>query len=502
VPVASLEQLVESPTLGPSLSFLAAPRTSTSVTSVALVEDLEQLERVPGHAIVLLTRAASTLADSDRLDVALRIAGSLGVAALVLSGPAVGVVTPTAVALTDRLGVALLRASADRDLAVLAIAIGRELSGGADSALLRAHTALRAIQAHPLDERPEAIAEHAGAALGIPITLVARRPSTGVVAAIGGHDQPEAWLTAASQEGDLALALDLTLSIAASSTWRALDRARLAESLSVQSHGAVLGELLVAPPAAREAITHRARALGVLVDGWHVAARLDFADLAGGTESDPIATDHARRRLAGTAIRSLRTGGSDWYIARAGAGALLIRTYTSDPGPAGASDVARAVERTMAPLRDELPTTLVHCGVGSAHQGPTGLLSSAVEAKAAVAVARTSRRPWTAVALDRAGLRRGLVEWYTSDTARDAVDTVLAPLVELGGARAERLIRTLRVYLDQQGSLTKTAEVLNLHRNAVSYRVNQIFSLLDVDPESPDDRLLLQLACRARELAA
>jgi DNA-binding PucR family transcriptional regulator len=105
------------------------------------------------------------------------------------------------------------------------------------------------------------------------------------------------------------------------------------------------------------------------------------------------------------------------------------------------------------------------------------------------------------VAFDRAGLRRGLVEWYTSDTARDAVATVLAPLVGLGGARAERLIRTLHVYLDEQGSLTRTGEVLNLHRNTVSYRVDQIFALLDVDAENPDDRLLLQLACRGRELA-
>jgi hypothetical protein len=500
--VTSLEQLVESPTLGSSLSCLARPPAGTPVTGVALVEDLKQLERVPGQTIVLLTRAASASATSYRLDVALRVAGSLGVAALVLSGPAVAAVTPSAAALTDRFGVSLLAARPGLDLAALAIAIGRELSGGAEAALLRAHTALRAVQASPLDGRPEAIAEHAGAALGIPIALVSRPPSNGVVAAVCGHDQAEAWLTAAPQEGDLALALDLTLSIAAAGTWRALDHARLAESLPLQSRGAVLGELLVAPPAAREAIAHRARALGVPVDGWHVAARLDFEELAGETASDPIATDQARLRLAGTAVQSLRTGGRDWYAARAGAGSLLIRTYASDPGPAGAGDVAHAVERTMGPLRDELPTTLVHCGVGCAHQGPAGLLSSAAEAKAAVTVARTSRRPWTAVAFDSAGLRRGLIEWYTSDTARDAVSTVLAPLVALGGARAERLIRTLHVYLDQQGSLTKTAEILNLHRNAVSYRVNQIFSLLDVDLDSPDDRLLLQLACRARELAA
>ena len=51
-----------------------------------------------------------------------------------------------------------------------------------------------------------------------------------------------------------------------------------------------------------------------------------------------------------------------------------------------------------------------------------------------------------------------------------------------------------------RGSLSKTAAALNLHRNAVSYRVRQIFELLEVDPANPDDRLLLQLACRAREL--
>ncbi|MEA2221917.1 MAG: hypothetical protein QOH83_293 [Solirubrobacteraceae bacterium] len=49
--------------------------------------------------------------------------------------------------------------------------------------------------------------------------------------------------------------------------------------------------------------------------------------------------------------------------------------------------------------------------------------------------------------------------------------------------------------------MSKAAERMNMHRNAVSYRIHQIFELLDVDPENPDDLLLLQLACRARELA-
>jgi hypothetical protein len=499
--VASLEQLVESPTLSPRLSYLARPRAGASVRSVVLVEDLQQLEHVAGQTVVLLTREASAIARSYRLDVALRIAGGLGVAALVLSGTAVADVAPTTVALADRVGVALLGATADADLADLAMAIGRELNGGADAALLRAHTALRAVQAHPIDGRPEAIAEHAGAALGVTIELVNRRPTSGVTAPVRGQDHTEAWITAKRQEGDLAMALDLTLSIVASGTRQALERARLATSRPLQSRAAVLGELLVAPPADQDAIAHRARSLGMPIDGWHVAARLDFEELGQGAGHDPIAADHARLRLADAVVQSLRTAGREWHDARVGPSALLVCTYTADPGPTSAALVARAVERTMGLLRDELPMTLVRCGVGSAHQGPAGLLSSAAEAKAAAAMARASRRPWTAVSFDSSGLRRGLVEWYASDTAQDAVATVLAPLVELGGARAERLIRTLHVYLDQQGSLTRTAEVLNMHRNAVSYRVNQIFSLLDVDADNPDDRLLLQLACRARELA-
>jgi DNA-binding PucR family transcriptional regulator len=117
-----------------------------------------------------------------------------------------------------------------------------------------------------------------------------------------------------------------------------------------------------------------------------------------------------------------------------------------------------------------------------------------------VTAARTSGRVNVAVPFDSVGLRRTLVEWYASETAREAVATVLAPLDELGGARAERLIQTLHVYLDNRGSLIRTAETLNLHRNAVGYRINKIFSLLDVDPDNADDLLLLQLACRAREL--
>ncbi len=46
----------------------------------------------------------------------------------------------------------------------------------------------------------------------------------------------------------------------------------------------------------------------------------------------------------------------------------------------------------------------------------------------------------------------------------------------------------------------QTAQRLHLYRNAVANRIRGITELLDVDFEDPDQRLALQLACRARLL--
>jgi hypothetical protein len=500
--VAPLEQLVGSPTLSPRLSYLTRPSVTPRVERVALVEDMTTLHRVGEHAIVLLTRAASALASTYRFDVALRLAHSLGVAALVLAGPELSDVTPTAASLADRAGIAILGTQAETDLAELSIAIGRELAGGADAALLRAHTALRSVRAHPADGAVEALVAHAGTALGVPIALVDAAPTAGAWMPLRSGDRPDAWLTAREQEGDLGLALDLVLAVTAAGAADALGRANLAEDLPIRSRSEVLSELLAVSADERAAVGYRARAIGLPIDGWHVAARLELEPLADVPQHDGVAAHAARAGITRAALQALRGGGGDWHAARAGGAIVLVRMYPEDPGSGASGAIAHELDVVLPHLRRPLTTTVIHVGVGSAHAGAEGLVASAAEAKAAATAARTSQRTGAAVPFDSVGLRRTLVEWYASDTAQDAVATVLAPLVELGGARAERLIQTLHVYLDEQGSLTRTAEVLSLHRNAVSYRINQVFGLLEVDPESPDDRLLLQLACRARELTS
>ncbi|MEA2148926.1 MAG: hypothetical protein QOD69_756 [Solirubrobacteraceae bacterium] len=499
--MSSLRRVVGSPALQPLLAYLSRPRTDPDVEHVALVEDLAELERVGPHALVLVTHAASAAASTYRFDMALRLAGSRHVAAIVLSAGYAESITPTSSAIAHRAGIAILATAADVDLARLAVALGRELAGAADVALLRAHTALRAMDAHPAGGRPEALVARGSAALGVELRIVAAEPRAGPRAAIVVDEHVEGWVTAPQQEGDLALALEIVLSAAAAGAAYAIASARRAEDLPIRSREDVLSELLSAPPQGRAALVHRARALGFPIDGWHIAVRLDFEDLADPAAGPETAHYETRIRLARTVLAAMQAGGGVWHSARAGLAHVLLRTYDEDPGVGAASVVAKAVDPALADARSRLPATLVSCGVGSAHDGPGGLLSAVTEAKAAVTIARASGRVNTSVPFDSLGLRRSLVEWYAADTAQEAVTTVLAPLTALSSARSERLIQTLHAYLDQQGSLTKTARRLNMHRNAVSYRINQIFELLDVDPENPDDLLLLQLACRARELA-
>ncbi|MDX6692234.1 MAG: hypothetical protein QOG15_3691 [Solirubrobacteraceae bacterium] len=496
--MTSLRELVDSPTLTPLLAYLVRPRSDRGVAQVALIEDLAEIERVEPATLVLLTHAASAAASSYRFDMALRVARTRQIAGIVLSAVVAENVTPTSAAIANRSGTAILATGRDVDLAQLAVAIGRELAGDADSALLRAHTALRALQAHPHDV-PKGFVSRAQAALGVEMRMVDQEPASAQRAPILVDDNVEGWISAEPQDGDMGLGVDIVVHAAAAEIARAMTSSRRAEELPIQTLEQALNELMSARPEDSDRLVQRARRLGVPIDGWHVAVRLEFEELADRRSSDESAVEVGRRRVAGDVLRSLDADGT-WYTARAGGALVLLRMFDEDPGVSAPGAIARTIDTALGQMRRQLPTTLLRCGVGTPHRGPDGLQASLAEAKAAVTLARTSARANRAVPFDSVGLRRTLVEWYTSDTAQEAVTTVLAPLTELGAARGERLIQTLHVYLDQRCSLTRTARVMSLHRNAVSYRVKQAFELLDIDPENADDMLLLQLACRAREL--
>jgi sugar diacid utilization regulator len=291
----------------------------------------------------------------------------------------------------------------------------------------------------------------------------------------------------------------LVLHAAALAAGRHLDLARRAHEMPVRSRSELLAELLMSETVISEDLLERARALAIPVTGWHVVVRIEADDLEE-SGRDEVQRFELLEAAGQAAVQAAAAAGGTWYLSRIARAIVLVRVTTSNPGPQAGARAARSAERALAAIKDRLPSLRFRAGVGAPHEGPTGLRASAAEARGALLAARAALKPAGVAAHDAVGVRRMLMEWYASDTARASVRDQLAPLEKLGPARADTAIRTLAAYLDEQGSIVRTAQKLHLHRNAVANRLRGITELLEMDLDDPDQRLALQLACRARLL--
>jgi sugar diacid utilization regulator len=511
--VPSVDEILASPPLS-GLRRVSRRGGDRQVVTVRLAEQLADLNPAPAGSLVILSRSASAAATDYRLDMALRwasiqdVAGVAGFAADRWQPPV------TAADIAERAGIALISVPSATELTWLIQAIMREAGGGAERALARAEQGLAAVlQASQTGADLDSLRTAVSRALGIGVELrlyadgEARRAADGPAGQANAVSVPilvgdtiTGELTAPDAHGDLAVAASLVLRAAASSAGRLLDLARHASELPIRSRSELIAELLMSDAALNEDLRDRAMHLGVPIGGWHVAVRIEAENL------DEAGRDEVHRfellETAGQAALQAvaRTGGS-WYLSRVARAIVLVRMTSSHPGAQAGMRAAKSAESALAAVNHRLPGLRLRGGVGTPHEGPMGLRASAAEARIALITARSAGKPEGVATHDATGVHRMLMEWYASDTAQASVRAQLAPLERLGPGRGETAIRTLAAYLDQQGSIVRTASVLHLHRNAVSYRLRRITDLLGVDLDDPDQRLALQLACRARLLA-
>jgi sugar diacid utilization regulator len=491
------------------------------VALVRLAERVADLDQAPPASLAVLSRSASAEITDYRLDMALRWAATHQVAAVAAYSSQRWQPTVTAMDIAWRADIALVSIPEDAEPVGLVHAIIGEIGGGAQRALGLAEQGLDAVlRAEEAGADLDGLRSAVSQALGTPVEYQPATAGPGAIAAggrtapAGGRTAPAVgevrvpvlvgetavgYFTAPDAHADLAIGARLVLHTAAAAAARLLDLASRARDLPVRSRSELLAELLMSESAINEDLLDRARQLGVPVSGWHVAIRLEAEDLEA-SEQDEVRRFELLESLAQIALQAAAATGGTWYLSRIARAIVLIRVTTSDPGPLAGARAARAGERALQAISARLPAVRFRAGVGAPHEGPLGLRASAAEARAALLAARAARRPTGVSAHDAVGVQRMLMEWYASDTARASVREQLAPLEELGPARADTAIRTLAAYLDEQGSVIKTAERLHLHRNAVSNRLRGITELLDVDFDDPDQRLALQLACRARLL--
>ena len=533
------EILASSPLAG--LCRVSGSGGDRQVALVRLAESFTDLDRAPAASLVILSRLASAEVSDYRLDMALRWAAIHQVAAVAAFADKPWQPTVTARDIAGRADIALISIPAGTEAAGLVQAIIREIGGGAELALGRAEQGLAAVLAAEsagsgVEELRAAVAEALGTRVefrpwpdgrsaagdGAPDRTAARAAADGgpnaasvePAAADGGPggaadgevsaqvvvgETPIGSFVAPDAHGDFGVAVRLVLYTAAMTAGRLLDLARQAREVPVRSRSELLAELLMSDSAINDDLLERARQLAIPIGGWHVVVRIEADDLQD-AEPDEVQRFELLETAGQAALHAVAATGGTWYLSRIARAILLVRVTTSNPGPQAGARAARSAERALEAIKGRLPALRFRAGVGAPHEGPTGLRASAAEARGALLAARAALKPAGVAAHDAVGVRRMLMEWYASDTARASVRDQLAPLERLGPARADIAIRTLAAYLDEQGSIIKTAQRLHLHRNAVANRLRGITELLEMNLDDPDQRLALQLACRARLL--
>jgi sugar diacid utilization regulator len=522
------EILASSPLAG--LHRVSRSGGDREVALVRLAESFTELDHAPAASLVVLSRSASAEIGDYRLDMALRWAAIHRVAAVAALSAEHWQPTVTALDIATRADIALISAPFDTELAELVQAIVREIGGGAQRALGRAQQGLEAVlEAEAAGADLEGLRAAVSKALGTvvefrPLTplrpgllatadgdssagsgarLLAMGDGNGAAAAVSAPvvvgETPIGHFVAPDAHGDFGVGARLVLHTAALAAARLLDLARRAHEVPARSRSELLAELLMSEAAINEDLLERARQLGIPVTGWHVAVRIEADDLAD-SGRDEVQRFELLASAGQAALQAASATGGTWYQSRVAQAIVLVRMTASNPGPQAGARTARSAERALKAIGSRLPGLRFRAGVGTPHEGPMGLRASAAEARGALLAARAGLRPAGVAAHDAVGVRRMLMEWYTSDTARASVRDQLAPLEKLGAARADTAIRTLAAYLDEQGSIIKTAQKLHLHRNAVANRLRGITELLETDLDDPDQRLALQLACRARLL--
>jgi sugar diacid utilization regulator len=472
-----------------ALRCVAGSPDGVAVSGVAIA-DLAELPPVAPGQLVIVTTHDHAAPRAYQVDIAIRRAIAAACAGLVFVGDFP--LAATSRALADRGGLPVLMSTASPS--ELAVLMDRAIRGGAEEALSRVEQAIARATA-VAGSSADVLAE-AGAVLGARLTLVEDPTvawSSPTAVCVG--EVPVGRLTADRADTSVVVALPVLAAVFS----RALQREWADRFGPVRSRADLIVELVYAESSRLDSLAVEATRAGLPVALSHAVAWLTPTHGGDPARRPPAVLTssvelHALQLVDGRA--------EVWHLATIHDDVVLVASEE-----AGAPDHQRR-------LRDVMESVVSHAssvagdewvftvGLGTPQNGAAGLRQSATEARVAAEAAVAGGRAGSISAADVTGLRRVLLDIYASPLSRSLLDDVLSPLDALGAERAEIAARTLLAYLGHRNSLARAAEELNLHPNAVNYRVRRIEQTLGLDLTEPDVRFAVELACRVRLIAS
>ncbi|MBM9830814.1 PucR family transcriptional regulator ligand-binding domain-containing protein [Enterococcus faecalis] len=148
-------------------------------------------------------------------------------------------------------------------------------------------------------------------------------------------------------------------------------------------------------------------------------------------------------------------------------------------------------------LQQALPIT-IRFALGNAYENLEDLPNSYIEASSTLEASLHTQKPTTVQLFHPKGLA-GLFEKIGTEDVEYFCQQQLKELAYPTEPTLQELRKTLKVFLDFNCEITKTANALYLHRNTIKYRMNQCEKLLGTSIQEPETSLLLRVALELSE---
>jgi sugar diacid utilization regulator len=475
------------------LRCVAGSPDGVVVTDVAIL-GLDDLTSASEHHLVIVAHPDGSVPRPYQVDIAIRRAIAAGCAGVVFVGDFP--VAETSRALADRGGLPVLLSSGQAS--ELAVLLDRTIRGGAEEAMSRAEFAIQSIidaVGTASEHTQELILDVASAALGIRIALVEDASvSWAEPDAVCIGQVPIGRVVADSADSATAIALPVIASVLS----RSLQRELQDRFGSVRSRADLIVEMIFAESSRIDGFAVDAVRAGLAIQLSHAVAWLTPTHRSD-TERHPAAVLAPSIELFTLQLVDHRA--EVWHLAMLRDHIIVVASEE-----VGAADHQRR-------LRDVMELVVAHAssvagedwaftvGLSTPQSGASGLRQAAAEARIAAESAIAGGRAGVIEATDATGLRRVLLDFYASPLSRTLLEDILAPLDALGPERSHTSIQTLLAYIGHRNSLARAATALNLHPNAVNYRIRRIEQSLALDLNDPDVRFAVELACRVRLIA-
>jgi sugar diacid utilization regulator len=265
-----------------------------------------------------------------------------------------------------------------------------------------------------------------------------------------------------------------------------MSRERMVAAAAGRVHDGLVEGLLLGHARDREELLRWARHLGY--DPAH--AHRVISIVLGADET----VDPGRARRVTDSLGPLVTRRAPDAIAGVLEGEMVIvareRPAPGDTHRLGSVPLATAC---LAHIERLFPGSVLTIGIGGVCRDPSEVARAYAQARRAVGTLRRLGRHGQVVPFEELGIHRLLLQVPDLEELRSFAREVLGALRE-HEAQRPGLLRTLAVYLRENGSLQRAARELHVHPNTVTYRLNRVEDVTGLDLDRYQDRLMAQVA--------